>query len=68
MINSGREIISINNTSSLFYRDLNTETLGKIKEITSKIAQALYVSGPFNMQLIAKDNELKVCDYIQNLQ
>lgn len=40
-------------------RDLNTETLSKIKEITCKIAEALNVSGPFNMQLIAKDNDLK---------
>eukprot|EP00095_Tigriopus_kingsejongensis_P000738 maker-scaffold1408_size42850-snap-gene-0.11 protein:Tk00738 transcript:maker-scaffold1408_size42850-snap-gene-0.11-mRNA-1 annotation:"cad protein" len=43
-------------------RDLNHETLCKIKEITYKIAQALFVSGPFNMQLIAKDNELKVIE------
>ncbi len=41
-------------------RDLNEETLDKIKEITRKIAEALLVSGPFNMQLIAKDNDLKV--------
>lgn len=42
--------------------DINDETLQKIKEITYKIAQALFVSGPFNMQLIAKDNELKVIE------
>ena len=40
--------------------DLNQETIDKIKEITCKIAEELFVSGPFNMQLIAKDNELKV--------
>ena len=43
-------------------KDLNEETLEKIKEITRKIGKALDVSGPFNMQLIAKDNELKVIE------
>nr|XP_040572365.1 CAD protein-like [Lepeophtheirus salmonis] len=43
-------------------RDLTDKTLSKIKEITKKIAQALFVSGPFNMQLIAKDDELKVIE------
>ena len=43
-------------------RDINAETLEKIKEITRKIGRALDVSGPFNMQLIAKDNELKVIE------
>lgn len=31
-------------------------------QVTSAIAKALIVSGPFNMQLIAKDNELKVIE------
>ena len=44
-------------------RDINPETLVKIKQITSSIAKALIVSGPFNMQLIAKDNELKVIEF-----
>ena len=35
-------------------QDLNPETLAKIRQITSAIAKALIVSGPFNMQLIAK--------------
>jgi carbamoyl-phosphate synthase/aspartate carbamoyltransferase/dihydroorotase len=43
-------------------RDLNTETLLKIRQITNVIAKALIVSGPMNMQLIAKDNELKVIE------
>ena len=43
-------------------RDINPETLAKIEEITCKIAAALCVTGPFNMQLIAKDNELKVIE------
>ena len=41
-------------------QDLNDDTKAKIKEITRKIARALNICGPFNMQLIAKDNELKV--------
>ena len=43
-------------------KDLNETTLKKIEEITKKIADALGVTGPFNMQLIAKDNELKVIE------
>ena len=43
-------------------KDLNEETLSKIERITLKIAKALHVKGPFNMQLIAKDNELKVIE------
>ena len=35
-------------------RDLNDETLLKIKSICHAIARKLEVSGPFNMQLIAK--------------
>jgi len=35
-------------------KDLNEETLAKIEKITQKIARALHVNGPFNMQLIAK--------------
>ena len=35
-------------------QDLNEETLAKIKSISRAIAAALEVSGPFNMQLIAK--------------
>jgi len=41
---------------------INTETMSKIKVITSQIASALQVNGPFNMQLIAKDNELRVIE------
>ena len=43
-------------------KDLNEETLSKIEWITQRIAKALHVKGPFNMQLIAKDNELKVIE------
>jgi carbamoylphosphate synthase large subunit len=41
---------------------LNVETMAKIKLIASAIASALQVNGPFNLQLIAKDNELKVIE------
>ena len=43
-------------------KDLNQTTLDRIREITCTIADALEVSGPFNMQVIAKDNELKVIE------
>ena len=35
-------------------QDLNEETLKKIQNICRAIASSLEVSGPFNMQLIAK--------------
>lgn len=35
-------------------QDINEETLCKIKSIVNAIARALEVSGPFNIQLIAK--------------
>lgn len=35
-------------------QDLNNETLTKIQNICRAIAMSLEVSGPFNMQLIAK--------------
>ncbi|XP_014236077.1 CAD protein [Trichogramma pretiosum] len=43
-------------------QDINAQTLEKIKIITRQIAHNLEVTGPFNMQLIAKDNELKVIE------
>ena len=43
-------------------QDINQQTLEKIKEITKAVAHMLDVSGPFNMQLIAKNNELKVIE------
>ncbi|CAL4059135.1 unnamed protein product, partial [Meganyctiphanes norvegica] len=43
-------------------QDLNNETLAKISSICASIARALEVNGPFNMQLIAKDNHLKVIE------
>lgn len=43
-------------------QDINKETLEKIKGIAKDIALLLDISGPFNMQLIAKNNELKVIE------
>ncbi|XP_033610658.1 CAD protein isoform X2 [Cryptotermes secundus] len=43
-------------------QDINPQTLQKIMAISRAIAGALEVTGPFNMQLIAKDNELKVIE------
>lgn len=42
--------------------DINEETMAKIKKISASIASALQVNGPFNLQLIAKENELKVIE------
>jgi len=41
---------------------INTETMTKIKSIVSAIGSALNVNGPFNLQLIAKNNDLKVIE------
>ncbi|KAI4481323.1 hypothetical protein M0804_009443 [Polistes exclamans] len=43
-------------------QDINAKTLAKIKSISKAVAASLGVTGPFNMQLIAKDNELKVIE------
>eukprot|EP00112_Aurelia_sp_Birch-Aquarium-sp1_P004515 Seg1512.1 transcript_id=Seg1512.1/GoldUCD/mRNA.D3Y31 product="CAD protein" protein_id=Seg1512.1/GoldUCD/D3Y31 len=43
-------------------RHINEETLAKLKQVSVLIADALNISGPFNMQLIAKDNQLKVIE------
>lgn len=38
------------------------ETIRRIKKISRLIAEALYISGPFNMQFLAKDNDIKVIE------
>ena len=43
-------------------QDLTEKTLAKIEHITREIGKALNVSGPYNLQLIAKDDELKVIE------
>lgn len=38
------------------------ETMRRMKKITENIAKALKIKGPFNIQFIAKDNEMKVIE------
>jgi carbamoyl-phosphate synthase large subunit len=41
---------------------LYVETMRRIKKISGRIAKALNISGPFNIQFLAKDNEIKVIE------
>lgn len=41
---------------------LYVETIRRIKKISSKIAKALHISGPCNIQYLAKNNEIKVIE------
>jgi carbamoyl-phosphate synthase large subunit len=41
---------------------LYVETVRKIKRIAREIAAALQITGPFNIQFLAKDNEIKVIE------
>ncbi|KAF7258748.1 hypothetical protein EG68_04082 [Paragonimus skrjabini miyazakii] len=43
-------------------QDLNAETLERIKQLVHSLADELQVSGPFNLQLIAKDNHLQIIE------
>ncbi|KAL8731202.1 MAG: hypothetical protein Q9166_003609 [cf. Caloplaca sp. 2 TL-2023] len=43
-------------------QDLDPQTVSRIVDATSKIGNALNVTGPFNIQFIAKDNEIKVIE------
>lgn len=43
-------------------QDLEKTTIQRIEEATRKIAVALNVTGPFNIQFIAKDNDIKVIE------
>jgi len=43
-------------------QDLEEETVRRIEVATSKIAASLHVTGPFNIQFIAKNNEIKVIE------
>ncbi len=38
------------------------ETMRRIEKITQKIAKTLKINGPFNLQFIAKDNDVKVIE------
>ena len=41
---------------------LYLETIKRIKKVTKKIAKSLNISGPFNIQFISKENEIKVIE------
>ncbi len=41
---------------------LYVETARRIKKISKKIAQELHISGPFNIQYLARENEIKVIE------
>ncbi|HOI47905.1 MAG TPA: ATP-grasp domain-containing protein, partial [Prolixibacteraceae bacterium] len=41
---------------------LYVETIRRVKKISRQIAKALEITGPFNMQFLAKDNDIKVIE------
>ncbi|GHT51959.1 hypothetical protein FACS189440_21510 [Bacteroidia bacterium] len=41
---------------------LYVETVRKIKRVAKEIAKALQITGPFNIQFLAKDNDIKVIE------
>ncbi len=41
---------------------LYVETMRRIKKVSAKIAKELNISGPFNIQYLAKDNDIKVIE------
>lgn len=41
---------------------LYVETMRRIKKVSSQIAKALNITGPFNIQYLAKNNEIKVIE------
>lgn len=43
-------------------QDLDPETISRIEVATAKIADALNVTGPMNIQFMAKNNEIKVIE------
>jgi carbamoyl-phosphate synthase/aspartate carbamoyltransferase len=43
-------------------QDLDPTTVRRIEEATAKIGNALNVTGPYNIQFIAKNNEIKVIE------
>lgn len=43
-------------------QDLDPATVERIVEATAKIGKALDITGPYNIQFIAKDNEIKVIE------
>ncbi|KAF6011975.1 Carbamoyl-phosphate synthase [Brettanomyces bruxellensis] len=43
-------------------QDLSKETVKRIVEATAKIGKALAITGPYNIQFMAKNNEIKVIE------
>lgn len=43
-------------------QDLTNDTILKIKKSVNEIAKSLFINGPFNIQFIAKDDEVKVIE------
>ena len=41
---------------------LYVETMRRVKKISGRIASALHISGPFNIQFLAKNNDIKVIE------
>ncbi len=41
---------------------LYCETIRRIKRVSRKIAEELHISGPFNIQFLARDNDIKVIE------
>jgi carbamoyl-phosphate synthase large subunit len=41
---------------------LYVETMRRIKKVSSQIAKALHITGPFNIQYLAKNNSIKVIE------
>ncbi len=41
---------------------LYVETMRRIKKVSARIAKALNISGPFNIQFLAKNNDIKVIE------
>ena len=39
-----------------------SETVKRIKKVTKQMTENLEISGPFNIQFISKDNEIKVSE------
>ncbi|MCF7917914.1 ATP-grasp domain-containing protein [Candidatus Gracilibacteria bacterium] len=43
-------------------QDLRLETVRRVRRIAQKLAQKLRISGPFNIQFLARENEIKVIE------
>ena len=48
--------------SILIHSLLHAQTVRAVKLIASQIARALNITGPFNIQLLAKDNAVRVIE------